>query len=175
VAAEAAQMQRALTTKDVRTDYLAGALAYDRHGWLLSAEVNSAKIKDRSSISFTSGYLSLGRRFGPVAVFIMESTIIRRGDALEAPDWATPLTPIDPLLAQQAQMLAFGATIAINRTAAHQSTTSLGMRWDLAPRLALKAQWDHVRVKREGGGLWHESGPEPASANTAAVALDFVF
>lgn len=175
VAAEAAQMQRALTTKEVRTDYLAGAMAYDRLDWLLSAEINSARVKDRSNISFTTGYLSLGRRFGPVSVFVMESAAIRRGDALETPDWATPLTPIDPLLAQQAQMLAIGATTAINRTAADQSTTSLGMRWDLAAHLALKAQWDHVRVKREGGGLWRQSGSGPATANVVAVALDFVF
>jgi hypothetical protein len=175
VAAEAAQMQRALTTKKVRTDYLAGAMAYDRHGWLLNAEINSARVKDRSSFSFTTGYLSLGRRFGPVSVFVMESVATRRGDALETPDWSTPLTPIDPVLAQQAQMLAVGAATAINRAAADQSTTSLGMRWDLAPRLALKAQWDHVQVRRDGSGLWRNAGADPATANVAAVALDFVF
>jgi hypothetical protein len=175
VAAQAAQMRQALTTQDVRTDYLAGAIAYDRHSWLLSAEINSAEVKDRANISFTTGYLSLGRRFGPLSVFLMESAAIRRGDPLDTPDWATPLTPIDPVLAQQAQMLAIGATTAINRTAADQNTTSLGMRWDLAPRLALKAQWDHVRVRREGSGLFGQSGPEPASANVAAIALDFVF
>jgi hypothetical protein len=175
VAAEAARMQRALTTRDVRTDYLAGAIAYDRHDWLLMAELNSASVKDRANISFTTGYLSVGRRFGPLSVYVTESVAMRRGDAFEVPDWFTPLEPIDSALALQAQAIADGATTAINRTAADQSTTSAGLRWDVTPRVALKAQWDHVRTRRDGGGLWHLSDAGPAHSSVAAVALDFVF
>lgn len=175
VAAEAAQMQRALTTKDVRTDYLAGAIAYDRHDWLLMAEINSARVKDRASISFTTGYLSVGRRFGPVSLYVTESVAMRRGDALDTPDWASALAPIDPVLAQQAQAIAIGATTAINQAAADQSTISAGLRWDVAPRVAVKAQWDHVRTRHAGGGLWHRSDVGPAHSNVGAVALDFVF
>jgi hypothetical protein len=117
----------------------------------------------------------VGRRFGPLSVYVTESVAMRRGDALEVPDWATPLEPIDAALAQQAQAIAIGATTAINRTAADQSTTSAGLRWDVTPRVALKAQWDRVRTRRNGGGLWHRSDARPAHSSVGAVALDFVF
>jgi hypothetical protein len=175
VATEAAQMQRALATKNVRTDYLAAAAAYDRNDWLVTAEINTVQVKDRANISFTSGYLSMGRRFGPLSVFVMESAARRRGAAQATPDWATPLAPIDAGLAQQAQQLAIGATTAINRSAADQSTTSAGARWDIGARVALKAQWDHIRTRRDGGGLWRGSDNGASKANVVAVALDFVF
>jgi hypothetical protein len=175
VVAQAASMERALTTKNVRTDYLAAAAAYDRNEWLVTAEINTVKADGRPSISFTSGYVSLGRRFGPLSIFVMESVAWRRGDPLATPDWATPLAPIDAGLAQQAQALAIGATTAINRSAADQSTTSAGIRWDIGARVALKAQWDHIRTRRDGGGLWSESDNDAHEANVVAVALDFVF
>jgi hypothetical protein len=72
-------------------------------------------------------------------------------------------------------VLAIGATAAINRAAADQSTTAAGLRWDISPRVALKAQWDHVRVRREGSGLWQQAGGGPARSDVVAIAADFVF
>jgi hypothetical protein len=175
VAAEAAVLERAIATRGLRTRYVAAALAYDRHDWLLVAELNRARARDSSALNFTSGYISIGRRFGALSAFVMESMAVRDQPTYEAPDWATPLAAIDPVLAQQAQALALGATTAANKSAGEQSTTSAGLRWDVAPRLALKAQFDHVRTRRDGDGLWLRADGRRTSANVLAVALDFVF
>jgi len=79
------------------------------------------------------------------------------------------------VLAQQAQALAAGATMAINKASGHQFTTSAGLRWDISPRVALKAQFDHVRTRRNADGLWHAADGRADSSNILALAADFVF
>lgn len=175
VAAEAAGLVDAIATRGVYTSYVAAAAAYDRNGWLVSVEVNRAWAEDTSAINFNSGYVSIGRRFGPVSVFVMESAAVRDYKAWQTPDWITPLTPVDPVLAQQAQALAAGATMAINKTSGHQFTTSAGLRWDISPRVALKAQLDHVRTRRNGDGLWLAADGRAKASSILAVAADFVF
>lgn len=175
VAEQAAELEAALSTRDVHTKYLAAAAAYDRNNWLLQAEVNRAWARSSSAINFKSGYVSVGRRFGPLTAFVMESAALRDYKPGPAPDWQTPLAGIDPVLAQQAQALADGATIAAGKSAGHQFTTSAGLRWDVAPRLALKAQFDHVRTRRNGDGLWHSADGRANHSSIFAVAADFVF
>ncbi len=175
VSADAAQMRKALVTRDMRTSYIAGAVAYDRHDWLLTTEINRSKVAHIPSISFTSGYVSAGHRFGAVSAFVMHSVFRRDSAAFEAPDWATPLAGFGPQLAQQAQQLAVGAASAINATSASQNTTSIGTRWDVPPRVALKAQWDHVRWRNQGSALWSRSDGTPGSGNVLGIAADFVF
>jgi hypothetical protein len=175
VAADARAMQASLTTHGMRTNYLAAAVAYDRNDWLLTAEINRSKTSHKPSLSFTSGYVSAGRRFGAVSAFVTQSVMRRDSAAFEAPDWATPLSAFGPQIAQQAQQLAQGAAMAINTTAASQSATSIGARWDVLPRLALKAQWDHVRWRNQAGALWFNADGRAGSGNVLAVAADFVF
>lgn len=175
VSADAAQMQSALTTDGMRTNYLAAAIAYDRHDWLLTAEINWTHTRHNPWISFTSGYLSAGRRFGAFSAVVTESGTKRNSSTFRAPDWATPLAPMGPMLAQQAQQIAFGATRAINNTAAEQSTTSFSLRWDVTPRVALKAQWDHIRWPEQGSALWANADGVKGSANVIGIAADFVF
>lgn len=175
VAGEAAQLQAAMMTRGKRTRFLSAAGSYDRHGWLVTAEISRAAVEDSDSISFTSGYLSVGRRLGPVTVFAMHSATVRDAGPYPAPDWVTPLQGLDPLLAQQAQAIADGATVAINKIAGHQSTTSAGLRWDVAPRVALKVQWDRIHTRRAGDGLWRRADGQSRRAHVVAVAADFVF
>lgn len=175
VAQQAAQLGAQLGTEDVQTNYLAAAVAYDTGRWLLAAEVNRAQAQGDSAISFTSGYASIGRRFGALSLFVTHSAAIREDDPRQAPDWATPLAGFGAQLAAQAQAIADGATMAINRAAAHQTTTSLGARWDLAPRLAVKTQLDRVHTRRDGDGLWRGSDGAPARSIVLSVAADFVF
>lgn len=175
VATEAASLAEALSTSGAYTKYLAAAVAYDRNDWLLQVEINRAWARESSAINFNSGYISLGRRFGPVTAYVMESAAVRDYDAFGTPDWATPLAAIDPVLAQQAQGLAAAATTAANKLAGHQFTTSAGLRWDAAPRLALKMQLDVVHTRRDGDGLWHRADGRKARSTILAVAADFVF
>ena len=97
VAADAARMESSLMKAGMKMNYLAAAAAYDRNDWLMSIEVNRARI-DADNASFTTGYASIGRRFGPFTAFVMESAALRDADARQAPDWATPLAGIDAVL-----------------------------------------------------------------------------
>lgn len=174
IAAEAARFEQSLMARGVRTSYLAAAIAYDRDVWVLSAEVNRAD-SQAEPYSFSTGYVSIGRRFGALTAFVMGSAAIRDEDAMQAPDWGSALEPMDPALAMQAQALANGATRALNTASGDQFTTSAGLRWEVAPRVALKAQWDHVRTRREGDGIWHTSDGRASRSNILAIAADFVF
>jgi hypothetical protein len=58
---------------------------------------------------------------------------------------------------------------------ANQHTVSLGARWDLHPQVALKFQWDRVRIGAYGGRLWANATAQAAEANVTSVLLDFVF
>ncbi|HWL62508.1 MAG TPA: hypothetical protein VNQ32_06915 [Steroidobacteraceae bacterium] len=175
VADEAAGLATALATSGAFTSYLAAAVAYDRNDWLLQVEVNRAWARKSSAINFNSGYVSFGRRFGAITAYLMESAALRDYGAFVTPDWATPLAGIDPLLAQQSQALASAATTAANKLAGSQFTTSAGLRWDVAPRLALKTQLDVVHTRRDGDGLWHRADGRKANSTILGVAADFVF
>ena len=175
VADEAASLVTALSTSGTYTKYLAAAVAYDRNDWLLQAEVNRAWARKSSAINFNSGYVTVGRRFGAITAYVMESAALRDYDAFVTPDWATPLAGIDPVLAQQAQGLAAAATTTANKLSGNQFTTSAGLRWDVAPRLALKTQLDIVHTRRDGDGLWHRADGRKADSTILGVAADFVF
>lgn len=175
VATEAADMQRLLTTRDSTTLYIAAAAAYDRHDWLFSAEAHRSRVSNNPAVSSTSGYLSAGRRFGAFSVSLTQSATARDRPAYIAPDWATALADMGPELAQQFQAIADGAALAVNNGAGKQSTTSLGLRWDVGARLALKAQVDRTRTPRSGSALWLDSDPRRATSHVFAVAVDFVF
>jgi hypothetical protein len=106
---------------------------------------------------------------------VTESIAARKSDALATPDWATALAMFGPAVALPAQGLAEAATAAANYTAGEQQTTSLGVRWDISPQVALKAQWDRTHVEVNGGGLWRTSTLSEATLNVVGVSLDFVF
>ena len=175
VVAQANALASGLSYEGATTNYAAAGAQYDLHDWLFTAEINHAQVSDHPTSTFSSGYASLGRRFGPVSVFGIESAAIRSVSARTTPDWATPLAPFGPAVAQQAQYLASVATLATNSLAGHQHTTSLGARWDLTSQLAFKTQWDHVQTGANGGSLWGISTQAAGTANVVSVMLDFVF
>ncbi len=59
-----------------------------------------------------------------------------------------------------------------------QDTLSLGVRWDLHSRAALKLQWDSTRVHDGGYGLmWRAEGKNRGDdrIDLVSITLDFVF
>jgi hypothetical protein len=92
------------------------------------------------------------------------------------PAWGAALAPlVGPAGAQQAQFLGTTAALAVNGLSPRQTTWALGTRWDLGDRLALKLQWDHIRVAASGSFLWGNAGTQATRANVGSVALDFIF
>lgn len=66
----------------------------------------------------------------------------------------------------------------VNPLNGKQTTTSVGVRWDFHPSMALKAQWDSVDTHGTIGKSFNLGSFRPGfdgKANVFAVALDFVF
>jgi hypothetical protein len=116
------------------------------------------------------GFVSLGYRRGNFLPYVIISGS-RASEIRQAQtSWAA--------LGSDAVLLQNGALTALNSPRMAQSTLSLGMRWDFDSRAALKLQWDHVRVRDGGWGLWTSSiGSDRAagSANVLSASIDFVF
>lgn len=173
VAAQADALRARLDTNGGRVVYATLGATYEAQDWLWSAEF--MRVFGRSGMKFTAGYAGVGRRFGPVTVFGGTSHIRTPDEPVATPAWDTALTPVlGPELAGQVQVLGNWAAFAAN-FGANQHTQSLGARWDVHPQMALKAQWDYVRIGANGGRLWSGANLSPARANVTTVSLDFVF
>jgi hypothetical protein len=171
VAAESDALHSALGFH-VYSSYFALGAEYESGDYFWSSEITRVT----GVRGFDAGYGSVGRHFGPVSAYGVLSAISSERQTVSAPDWTTALTPvIGPAAAQQAQMLGIAAAFAINSLSDRQRTVSLGARWNLASRVALKTQWDHIWVDANGGGLWAGSTLDKAQADIYSVLLDFVF
>ena len=117
------------------------------------------------------GYASVGYHVGDFLPYLLLSgsrapPIIKAGSA-----WG-------PLLGEAAASLQNSAVAILNSHRTAQSTIALGMRWDFDSRAALKIQWDHVRVRTTGWGIWTVPAADeglPGQANVLSATLDFVF
>lgn len=177
IAAEAAglkaQIQDNLTLQPMT--YLAMGAAYDDGVWLASAEWVRA-ISDANYLHGHFGYVSVGRRFGDLAVYAMAGRG-SNGSVTRVPaGWDTQLAPIiGPQAAQQAQGQATQAHVETNSAMLRQRSLSLGLRWDVHPRAALKLQFDRFVVGRDGSMLWAHGVGDGGRTHVTSLALDFVF
>ncbi len=175
LAAQAADLRARLTLINVSQTYVSLGARYEGNDWLLSSEVT--RLTGQPTVDFSAGYVSAGRRFGALTAFATASRVNASEPAVATPAWGVVLAPlIGPVAAQQAQFLAGSAAYVVNISRIGQSTLSLGARWDLNPRLAVKAQWDRIRVKANGSGQWGgDRTLDAARANVGSVVVDFVY
>lgn len=175
VAAQAADLQSRLTLKDEKLTYLALGARLERGDWLASSEFT--RVSGQRTVDFSAGYASVGRRFGALTTFTTASRVKSSEPTLVAPNWGAAVAPVlGPLAALQTQALADAATQAVNSVRLDQDTWALGARWDVNARVALKLQWDWIRVRANGSSLWGGATTlEPARANVGSFQVDFVF
>jgi hypothetical protein len=172
VANQAADLRKRLELKDGKQLYLSFGTRYEMGDWVLSGELTRVT----GPIAYSAGYVSVGWRVGPATIFGVASRQTSPSEPLAAPAWQAQLAPlVGPAVAAQAQFLGSASARAINGLSPRQSTFALGTRWDLGSQMALKVQWDHIRVAADGGTLWGRSTPQAARANVGTVVLDFVF
>lgn len=76
--------------------------------------------------------------------------------------------------ATYARLTPHGAPAASN---AEQTSTSIGLRWDVIKNVAIKAQFDHVKLGPNSVGYFLNAKPAMigSSSNVASVAVDFVY
>lgn len=175
VSAEAAGLMASVPEKDFTTLYRAIGLSWEQGPWTLQGEL--AKIGGNfNPIRSTRGYASVGYRTGNATLYSVYSAV-RAGDpATPVPQWEAALTPvIGPGLASLAQQLGTQAAANNNDSREDQSTFSVGTRLDVGASAALKLQWDVIRVRANGSGLWYGALPVERKVNVVSAVLDFMF
>jgi hypothetical protein len=146
--------------------------AYDPGQWFALAEVvhvSSEGIIGKS----TAGYVSGGYRWNGFTPYLTVSLI----------DTAARTEPGIPLTGLPAPLQAFGGAIngaldSLVGIDSSQVTMSAGVRWDIAPRFALKGQYDRIDLAKGSTGLLPRQQPgfAPGSnVNLISIAVDYVF
>ncbi|WP_338416639.1 hypothetical protein [uncultured Sphaerotilus sp.] len=172
ISAEATALQSALDLAATPLTYATLGMTYERGEWHTAAELTRMSFRNGTIMA---GYAGIGRHVGAFTWFGMVSRASDATPALATPAWGAQLAPaIGPAAAQQVQVL--GATAAfVANLSSRQTTLSVGGRWDIHPRMALKAQWDHVKVDANGALLWANPTGDAGRANITSVVLDYVF
>lgn len=143
-------------------------LAYDDGVWLAQAEAAYIPTDIQLLPTLASGYLSVGRRFGPVTAYTLLGMVESMTRHVRLPD---PALPVPALLEAKTDI-----EDAINGIAADEKSVSLGLRWDVYDNIALKAQWTHHWLGHKNHLFWLDpDSPTPAEVNVWSFGLDFVY
>lgn len=169
VSADAARLRRETSFKDSDIDYFTLGAAYDDGTWLAQAEFLRSRTTTAIETSNLSGYAALGRRAGRFTAYaILAASRPDRAVLKPTGDWA--------VIGQAGFRDA--AYHTANSTRQDQETLSLGVRWDMDQRAALKLQLDHARIHPDGYVLWFRelaTNPRASSVNLLTLSLDFIF
>ncbi len=175
IAAEANQLSDGLGPNATVATYFALGASYEKGDWLASAEAVRMR-SGMGSALLDSAYISVGHRFGAATVFGMIGNAHAPGKPPDTPQWAGQLAPIvGPAAAANIQALGSAAAYAAGAARIDQSSICGGIRWDIHPQVALKLQWDHFIIRRNGSLIWGMRNLEPTRANVVTTTLDFVF
>ena len=142
--------------------------AYDDGIWLAQAEASYIDTDSPFFPSMASGYFSLGRRFSSLTLY----GLLGIGKSLNSKTNIPQLLFPDPNLVVAQKSL----DQALNNNIDEKSL-SLGLRWDFSTNMALKLQWSHFWLGRNGTQNWitnpQQSAPE--EVNVFSTGIDFVF
>jgi hypothetical protein len=170
VVTEAAALSEGLSAQGGRVSYASLGVAYDDGRWMFQSEISDL-MSDKRVFKRRQGYVSVGYHLGDFMPYVTYAASISPAALHAERNWATLLGP-------DAGQLQTGALAVANAFRSEQNTVSLGVRWDFLSNAALKIQWDHVRVKENGWGLWYaamRAGEAPGRANLLSATVDFVF
>lgn len=176
VAAEAAALADHLMAARGVVSFAGLGADYQLGPWRFAAE--GARLGgDFGFMTGSYGYLHASRQFGTLTPYAMAGRARTRGQPAVLPQWEAALVPaLGPAAAAQAQAL--GTVVVerfVNGSRFDQSSLALGLRWDLHPQMALKMQWERVRVHPNGSGLWANATTQGAVNHVGSATLDFVF
>lgn len=152
-----------LVPQNNRATFLSLGGTYDAHNIMATGEYG--KLRSSGLLGVAQGwYGTLGWRHGDWMPYVTWAGYSKQDDSDR---YAVP--PVGPLLP-----LSMG--VAQLAAGNNQHTASLGVRWEAASKLAIKAQFDHVRPSAAGGTFSHiQPGYNGHPVNVVSVAADFVF
>lgn len=165
---QSVQLPGELSGEGRLVNYLSAGMAYDNNAWLIQSEVAMTS-SEWSNSDKLNGYFSVGRRFGSVTLYSVAAAVKSTDKLIKV---SAPLVSSPRLDQLQAV-----TQNALRASRVDQQTVSLGMRWDLYPQMALKAQWDHTWVDKDGTALlvMREPLEKNMTLNIFSVNLNFVF
>jgi len=162
-----------LAANDKRATAASIGLNVDPGPWFVTGEAGRSEV-DAYLGSTRSAYVSSGIRQGNFTPYAGYARV-----------WGTPPPGLNTLSLDGLPPALAGAGARLNatldwmaRTVPSQSTLTAGLRWDLAPDIALKLQHDRVTPRSGSRGMLVNSVPGFRSGRTAQVTsatLDFVF
>lgn len=158
---------------DKRATVASAGLNYDPGQWFVMTEAGRTRV-DGFLGSTRSMYVSGGYRYGDLTPY---AGVARVWGTPPAGSSALPLAGLPPAYAATGTLVNAALTSMV-RAIPSQSTITAGLRWDLAPNMALKLQHERITTRRGSRGLLINSVPDFVSGRTAQVssaALDFVF
>jgi len=142
---------------------------YDDAVWLMHAEI-SYLASDTSLVGdVLSGYMSVGRRFSDFTFYSVYGVAHGFHKNVDIP---TPVVADPQLLGIQSFL-----DVAVNNNTPKQQSFSLGARWDVHPKIALKTQWVHYWFEENGAAYWRhlDDSIKPSQVNVWSVGVDFIF
>lgn len=165
----------------VKATFSGVGVSYDQVNWVGSLEYT--KRKTASYIADTTGwYAVLGYRIKSVTPYVGLSKL---KDTRSDTNPVTPISTISPDLNDGVLQVSQGVDALLGSQKQNQKTLSVGARWDAAPGLALKAQFDHIKKPADSNGFFLNGNPvtpaglnftaEKQSINALTLSVDFVF
>jgi hypothetical protein len=141
-------------------------VGYDHENWVANFEYT--KRKTSSFVSSTTGWeATLGYRVGKFTPYAVVSQL--------KVDSSNIKNTIPTNAGVQLATLAAYVNALIARQNLAQKTDAVGVRWDVWKNIALKAQYDRVKVDGGVGLFTRVTGTMPSSVNVYSIAADFVF
>lgn len=156
-----------------RANMLSVGFNYDPGNWFLMGE--AGRITTRSFLGDkTAMYLSGGYRFGAFTPYLVAGAV-----HANTPTWVRgiPTHGLRPQAAERARRLNGGLNAWLSMISV-QDTLAAGLRWDVAPSVALKLQYDRVRPHGGTSGTLINVQPGFRSGQAfgvSSVVVDFVF
>ncbi len=172
-AGEAARLLRIYDPSgDQSFDSYGAGLSSDPGQWFVMGEAISLK-SSGLVLDTVSGYVSGGYRFAKLTPYL---TYARTHTELRA-EPGVPLAGLPPQLAGLGAAIN-GVVAGLAGSDTSQQTFSLGMRWDVASAIALKAQYDYINLDSGSPGMLTNLQPAftpGGDLNVFSLTLDFVF
>ncbi|MEN9544659.1 MAG: hypothetical protein RLZZ598_1492, partial [Pseudomonadota bacterium] len=150
-------------TAGVHLRYAGMGARWTPGAWLVAGELAVVRSSGGTLPSGERAYLTLAHRWGD---WQPHATWSRSWDRRRY-DYGPPPPGLDALVA--------GLQREAYRSVLDQETISLGVRWDLAPRVAWKLQWDLSRISTNSGYLSGNGAVEGGWRSWFTTTIDWAF
>ncbi|MDC0610096.1 hypothetical protein OAP63_05140 [Vibrio sp.] len=149
-----------LDLNNYSVNYYSAGVQHRFDNWTLMSEASYLQSDASLFLSYFAAYMGVSHRIGEYSLFGFLSHGQTTDDVYQIPSGVN----------SNIQQI-------FNVVDSHQSTVSLGSRWDITNQLAIKFQWDRSFVKQGEALLWSRSTDDTPKQNVDVftLSLNFIF